>query len=78
VHHNKIAEWLLNAPKIARDQAPFFWNYLDRPSDGTIILTWQPLALMGTNFASDGYMWPPAETAFQLEVDGGYVSSTNL
>ncbi|KAI9736841.1 MAG: hypothetical protein M1818_005892 [Claussenomyces sp. TS43310] len=72
VHHSKIAEWLLHAPKIASDQAPFFWTYLDRPADGTILLTWQPLEALGTSFATDGYLWPPAETAFQLEVDGGY------
>jgi hypothetical protein len=73
VHHNKIAEWLLGAPKIARDTAPFYWSYLDRPADGTILLTWQPLDSLGIIFATDGYMWPPNETAFQLEVDGGYV-----
>lgn len=75
VHHNKIAEWLLSAPKIARDTAPFFWTYLDRPADGTILLTWQPLNVLGTEYATDGYIWPPMETAFQLEVEGGYVCS---
>ena len=74
VHHNKIAEWLLSAPKIVRDQAPFYWSYLDRPQDGTIFLTWQPLEVLGINFSTDGYVWPPVETAFQLEVDGGFVS----
>jgi hypothetical protein len=75
VHHNKIAEWLITAPKIARDTAPFFWSYLDRPTDGTILLTWQPLEALGITFATDGYMWPPVETAFQTEIERGYVRS---
>lgn len=64
---------LLQAPKIARDQAPFCWTYIDRPASGTIILTWQPLSILGTEFASDGFIWAPVETAFQMEVniDGG-------
>ncbi|RFU28902.1 hypothetical protein B7463_g7410, partial [Scytalidium lignicola] len=71
LHPDKVTEWLLNAPKIARDQSPFYWTYLDRPADGTILLTWQSINL-GTDFASDGYIWSPGETAFQLEVAGGY------
>jgi len=27
---------------------------------------------LGTEYPSDGYVWAPAETAFQLEVNGGY------
>ncbi|RDW85246.1 hypothetical protein BP6252_02836 [Coleophoma cylindrospora] len=73
IHHEKVAQMLLQAPKIARDQAPFYWTYLDRPAAGTILLTWQPLSILGTDFASDGFIWAPAETAFQMEVnvDGG-------
>ena len=74
LHPEKVAEWLLGAPKITRDQAPFYWTYLDRPADGTILLVWQSVA-MGPDFPSDGYVWAPAETAFQLEVSGGYVCS---
>ena len=66
-----MADWLLTAPKITRDQAPFYWTYLDRPQDGTILLVWQSMSL-GTDFPSDGYVYPPLETAFQLEVTGGY------
>ncbi|KAH8814868.1 hypothetical protein F5884DRAFT_828301 [Xylogone sp. PMI_703] len=71
LHPDKVTEWLLNAPKIARDQSPFYWTYLDRPADGTVLLTWQSMNL-GTDFASDGYIWSPGETAFQMEVAGGY------
>jgi hypothetical protein len=67
----KVSEWLLGAPKIARGQSPFYWTYLDRPVDGTILLVWQSMAL-GSEFPSDGYVWSPTETAFQLEVEGGY------
>jgi len=73
LHPEKVAEWLCGAPKIARDQAPFYWTYLDRPADGTILLVWQSLS-MGHEYASDGYIWAPAEDAFQIEVSGGYVS----
>ena len=72
IHPEKIAEWLLAAPKIARDTAPFYWTYLDRPADGTVLLVWQA-PQMGNEFASDGYIWAHQETAFQLEIAGGYV-----
>ncbi len=29
---------------------------------------------MGHEYASDGYIWGPAEEAFQIEVSGGYVN----
>ncbi len=73
LHPEKVAEWLCGAPKIARDQAPFYWTYLDRPTDGTILLVWQSIS-MGHEYASDGYIWGPAEEAFQIEVSGGYVN----
>ncbi|KAG9238679.1 hypothetical protein BJ875DRAFT_392851 [Amylocarpus encephaloides] len=69
LHPDKVAEWLLGAPKIARDQAPFYWTYLDHPAPGNILLTWQSQAL-GTEFPSDGYVWAPREESFQLEVRG--------
>jgi hypothetical protein len=77
LHPDKVAEWLLSAPKIARDQSPFYWTYLDRPVDNTILLVWQSLSL-GSDFPSDGYVWPPQETAFQVEVPGGYVSFDHI
>ena len=73
VHPDKVAEWLLSAPKISRDSSSFYWTYLDRPVDNTILLVWQSISL-GADFPSDGYVWAPAETAFQVEVSGGYVS----
>jgi SWI/SNF and RSC complexes subunit Ssr4 N-terminal len=72
IHPDKVAEWLSDAPRIARDQASFYWTYLDRPIDGTILLVWQSPSL-GNDFPSDGYIWAPGETAFQVEVAGGYV-----
>ncbi|KUI62447.1 SWI/SNF and RSC complexes subunit ssr4 [Cytospora mali] len=66
-----VTKWLMNAPKIARDTAPFFWTYLDAPADGTIMLTWQPLQRMDTNFATDGYIWAAPETYFQQDMGNG-------
>ncbi|KAI1386578.1 DUF1750-domain-containing protein [Hypoxylon trugodes] len=69
----EVTGWLMQAPKIARDTAPFFWTYLERPENGNIFLTWQPLQQMGVNFASDGYVWPPQEQYLQQEVGNGVV-----
>lgn len=69
----EVTEWLLNSPRIARDGAPFFWTFLDTPQDGSIILTWQPLQRMGTEFASDGYIWPRGETYYQHEIRDGLI-----
>lgn len=71
LHPDKVADWLINAPQITRDKAPFYWTYIDRPQDGTILLVWQSQSL-GTEFPSDGYVYGPMETAFQLEVNNGY------
>lgn len=73
VHQSKIADWLISAPKIANSSAPFYWTYLERPQDGLILLTWQPEAQAGTNFASDGYIWTGAETVYAMPMDN-YVS----
>ncbi|KAI0014268.1 DUF1750-domain-containing protein [Xylariaceae sp. FL0662B] len=69
----EVTSWLMQAPKIARDTAPFYWTYFDRPENGQIFLTWQPLQQMGTNFSSDGYIWPPQEQYFQQEVGNGVI-----
>ncbi|KAI0840679.1 DUF1750-domain-containing protein [Hypoxylon sp. FL0890] len=73
VEPSEVTNWLMQAPKIARDTAPFFWTYLDRPENGNIFLTWQPLQLMGVNFASDGYIWPAQEHYLQQEVGNGVI-----
>ena len=40
------------------------------PPDGSVMLTWQPLNYLGTNFASDGYVWADVEQAFSFEARG--------
>lgn len=76
-HDPATLNWLLNmlltAPKIARDQAPFYWTYLDAPRDGQIMLTWQPLQRLGTNFASDGYIWPSVDEYSRQDLKNGLV-----
>ncbi|KAI1841743.1 hypothetical protein JX265_006270 [Neoarthrinium moseri] len=69
----EVTQMLMNAPSIARDKAPFFWTYLDRPENGNTMLTWQPLQLLGTQFASDGYIWPPAEQYFTQDMGNGII-----
>lgn len=70
---NEVAKWLMTAPQIARDRAPFFWTYLDKPADGTILLTWQPLQRLGTNFATDGFVWAPPEQVYKHDLGNGLV-----
>ncbi|EXJ91382.1 hypothetical protein A1O1_04494 [Capronia coronata CBS 617.96] len=65
-----IVGYLLEAPKIVRDLQPVQWQFIETPPDGTMMLTWQPLEHMGTNFASDGYIWADAEHVFKSEVRG--------
>ncbi|OQD68620.1 hypothetical protein PENDEC_c033G03740 [Penicillium decumbens] len=62
-------EYLTSAPRVCRQQ-PMHWSFLDGPADGTVMLTWQPLAQLGTNFASDGYVWADVEQAFTFEARG--------
>ncbi|KIV93100.1 hypothetical protein PV10_04341 [Exophiala mesophila] len=65
-----ITNYLLEAPKIVRDLQPMHWQFLDTPQDGTMMLTWQPLEYLATNFASDGYIWADVEVVFKTEVKG--------
>ena len=74
VDTQEVTKWLTNAPKIARDVAPFYWTYLDAPSDGTILLVWQPLSRRGVEFASDGYIWPQPEGSLRHDMGNGLVS----
>jgi hypothetical protein len=64
-------EYLASAPRFFQ-QKPVHWTLLDGPADGTVILTWQPMAHLGNNFASDGYVWADHEQAFSFE-SRGYV-----
>ncbi|KAA8644400.1 hypothetical protein EYZ11_002776 [Aspergillus tanneri] len=65
-----VVEYLLSAQKIVREAQPMHWTFLDGPQDGTVMLTWQPLNHLGTNFASDGYVWADVEQAFTFEARG--------
>ncbi|KAJ8113829.1 hypothetical protein ONZ43_g5056 [Nemania bipapillata] len=73
VQPGEVTSLLMQAPKIARDTSAFFWTYIDRPENGQIFLTWQPLQLMGTHFSSDGFIWPPQEAYFTQEVGNGVI-----
>lgn len=68
-----IVKWLSDAPRVAKNQSPFHWTYLDGPVDGTILLTWQPLARLGTSFASDGFIWAGPEQLFKQDLGNGLV-----
>ncbi|KAK2839152.1 hypothetical protein FQN49_006427, partial [Arthroderma sp. PD_2] len=68
--HETAVEYLLSAPKVVRELQPMHWMYLDGPPDNTVMLTWQPLNHLGTNFASDGYVWADVEQAYTVEVRG--------
>ncbi|KAL9622876.1 MAG: hypothetical protein Q9160_002802 [Pyrenula sp. 1 TL-2023] len=59
-----IISFLMEAPKIVRDLQPMHWTFLDAPSDGTLMLVWQPLEQMQTTAASDGYVYADMEHAF--------------
>lgn len=63
-------DYLLAAPGVVRELQPMHWMFLDGPPDGTVMLVWQPLHHLGTNFASDGYVWADAEQAFTTEARG--------
>ncbi|KAL5596970.1 hypothetical protein BROUX41_006356 [Berkeleyomyces rouxiae] len=66
-----VTKMLLDAPRIAKTQSPFFWTYLDRPADGTLLLTWQPISRVGPQFATDGLIWSPPENYFKQDVGNG-------
>jgi hypothetical protein len=70
---NEVTKWLLSAPVVAREKAAVFWTYLEKPQDGTILLTWQPLSRLGVNFATDGFVWAPPEQVFKHDLGNGLV-----
>lgn len=46
------------------------WMFLlEPPQDGTMMLVWQP-GQLGTQMASDGYVWADAESAFSQDKHG--------
>lgn len=63
-------EYLLQCSKIVRERAAMAWQYLTPPTDGTILLAWQPLNQLGTQYASDGYVWAEPEKQFTNEIRG--------
>lgn len=73
---NTLVDYLIQAPRIVRDQSPMNWMFLLAPQDSDILLVWQP-PQMGTQEASDGYVWADAEQAFTTEVKG-YVRTRAL
>lgn len=66
----------MQAPLIARDKSPFCWQFLDKPADGTVLMTWQPLQRLATNFATDGYVWAPPEALYKHDLGNGLVRDT--
>ncbi|QSS57620.1 SWI/SNF and RSC complex subunit Ssr4 [Histoplasma capsulatum var. duboisii H88] len=68
--HETAVEYLISAPKVVRELQTMHWMFLDGPPDGTVILVWQPLNHLGTNFASDGYVWADAEQIYSTEIRG--------
>ena len=61
---------LSQAPELTQHQATVTWRFLaEPPSDGESILVWQPPQL-GTEFASDGYVWADVDTAFAQDYNG--------
>ncbi|KAK4201810.1 hypothetical protein QBC40DRAFT_197581 [Triangularia verruculosa] len=73
VELNDVTKWLLQAPGIARDKAPFYWTYLDCPADSTIFLMWQPTARRGNEFSSDGYYWASPEVMLTHPIGNGLI-----
>ena len=69
----EVAKWLMAAPHVARDKSPFFWTFLDKPENGTVMMTWQPLQRLGTNFATDGFVWAPPEQLYKHDLGNGLV-----
>ncbi|KEF54383.1 uncharacterized protein A1O9_09549 [Exophiala aquamarina CBS 119918] len=65
-----IVGYLLEAPKIVRELQPMQWQFIDTPQDGTLLLAWQPIDYLQTNFSSDGYVWADVEASFKSEVRG--------
>ncbi|KAK0392460.1 hypothetical protein NLU13_1955 [Sarocladium strictum] len=70
---NEVTKWLLHAPVVAREKAGFAWTFLEPSPHGTVFMTWQPLARLGVNFATDGYIWAPPEQVFKHDLGNGLI-----
>ena len=64
-----LVEYLIQAPRIVKEQASMNWMFLQGPQDGDVFLVWQP-PQMGVREASDGYVWADPESAFSSEMRG--------
>ncbi|KAJ5703619.1 hypothetical protein N7493_011544 [Penicillium malachiteum] len=62
-------EYLTSAPRVCQAK-PVHWMFLESPTDGTVMLTWLPLAHLANKFASDGYVWADPEQTFSFESRG--------
>lgn len=62
-------EYLTSAPRVCQSK-PVLWTFLEAPVDGTVMLTWLPLAHMASQFATDGYVWADNEQVFSFELRG--------
>ena len=64
-----LVDYLIQAPRIVKDQSPMNWMFLQRPHGGDVMLVYQP-PQMGLQPASDGYVWADAEQPFSSEMRG--------
>lgn len=65
-----VVDRLLAAPNIVTNVKSMVWMFVETPRDGMSMLVWQPLARLGTDFASDGYIWADPEQAFSSQMKG--------
>ena len=63
-----ITNYLTQADQITKSNAPMCWQFLNAPPDGFVALAWQALNQLGTESASDGFVWADQEKQFQSEV----------
>ncbi|KAL8943423.1 MAG: hypothetical protein Q9216_001061 [Gyalolechia sp. 2 TL-2023] len=65
-----VVDRLLAAPNIVTNVKSMVWMFVETPRDGMSMLVWQPLAKLGIEFASDGYIWADPEQAFSSQAKG--------
>ena len=74
---DRAVEYLTQAPRIVKGEAPMAWEYLNAPPDGKVYLAWQP-ERMGLSMATDGYQYVDSEQQLAMQVAAGYVSHVLL